>query len=159
MLSATATSTGFANVCFLTHLKNTGHLSLLVSISDFFPRHKKPELDCVVARFIIIYKLDSLFTAVCEYASYEYVGDRSGFGHHKFCLWKVVLSASQYSRAGVVSITAPPPNIKKIIGKWGGLTLWLKQGKCVRIERQPATKFTKAHRESYCTDFDINPWA
>ena len=107
-------STGFAIVCFLTHLENTGHLSLFGQyIRFFFPWHKKPELDCVVARFIIIYKLDSLFTAVCEYASYEYVGDRSGFGHHKFCLWKVVLSVSQYSRAGVVSIPAPPQYIYK----------------------------------------------
>ena len=42
---------------------------------------------------------------------------------------------------------------------WGGFTLWLKQENCVRIKRQLATKLTMAHRKSYCTDFNINPWA
>ena len=32
-------------------------------------------------------------------------------------------------------------------------------GNCVKIKRQMATKSTQAHRKSYCTDFDINPWA
>ena len=41
------------------------------------------------------------------------VGDKSGLGNFKFCLWKAFLSASQNFGAGVAAIPAPPIMVKE----------------------------------------------
>ena len=109
--------------------------------------------------FNSIYKLDSLYTAVCEY----YILCRQCI-----CWRQVRLSQPQIMPLSIcLSIfwsrfsgySHPPPPKKKKNGQWSGFSLWVKQWNCVRIKRQLATRSTQAHRKSVCTKFDINPWA
>ena len=103
----------YAIICLLTHLARVGH-SLYWAEFQTFSSWASKSLNLTVLPSLVPfptgYSTSSLisFAQLFVHMQVADVGDKSGLGNLKYCLWKAFLLASQYSGAGVVAIPAPP---------------------------------------------------
>ena len=108
----------FAIVCLLSHLARVGHSvywSEYLIFSSWAQRCLNLTVLPAMVPFPMGYSTSSLisFTQLFVNIQAADVGDKSGLGNFKFCLWKAFLSASQNFGAGVAAIPAPPIMVKE----------------------------------------------